>query len=567
MQLIEKITDRRTEQIIAVAAGMAAILLTPPFWTVYKLGVQAVFNYFKQDTFYYLAIAARSRTGFYTFDGESATSGFHPLWQLCVTGLFNLFPDMDRETHIFSIFFLSVVTVTLGYLLAGLALYKITRSRVLAILLVPGLLYLAFSFVTPFSNSPWSYMNGMESGLTILLAGVLFTLTAVSYGDPQRCMQRRWFIPVLGVVLALMVLARLDDVFLVPAFALCSLFWGERTFRGRLVTTVALVAPVSVILTCYMLFNWYTVGSFMPISGVAKSGFALTTNLRQLGLLSGLQPFPLSMNAYVQFFEIFYRHIQMLFPMILAVLFLSIIRKGGEDFDEIRNRGVFLTALLLYVIFKGLYNLVNVHVNHQGLSWYYPLSEMSVNFTALVLLSPVYRRCVPSNPVIRVTAVGVLTAFLAIHVIMATAVTMNVHTHGNRIFAFWQDAQNLASELRTKNPGVKLVEFDDAFITYSTGIPAIHGIGFALDYEGFKAKREGKFLKYCHEKGFDTIASLQYVPLGNSDLSSSQIAQRFKKSRFFGREDLDRYQFEVLLVDRRTGATFVRFKPKIQGNE
>ncbi len=555
--------DRRTLMSqIAVAISMVAIIITPPFWSVHKLGIQAVFNYFKQDAFYYLAIATKSRTGFYTFDGELATSGFHPLWQVCVTALFNLFPDMTQESQIFSVFFLNVLMVTLGYVFTGFALYSVTRSKVLSILLVPGLFYLAFSFVTPFSNSPWSYMNGMESSLTILLGGLLFTLIAVFHNAPESCMQRKWFIFSMGSVLALMVLARLDDVFLVAAFGLCTLLMDKRSFGNRFLNTVVLILPSAVVLTCYLIFNWYTVGSFMPISGMAKGGFTLASNIRQLLVLSGLKPFPLSMNAYEQFFEIFYRHIQMLFPMLLAALFLVIMRKGGEDFAEMRGRGMFLTALLVYVLFKGLYNLLNVHVNHQGLGWYYPLSVTSVDFVALVLLSVVYRRYVPTNLLTRVTAAGVLALFLAVHVITVTATTMNVQTHGSRIFSFWQRAQNLASELRSKNPGVKLIEFDDAFITYSTRIPAIHGIGFVLDDEGFKAKREGRFLEYCYKRGFDTIASLQYIPLGNPGLSSSEIARRFKRSRFFGKEDLSGYHFEVLLVDKKTGATFVGFKPK-----
>ncbi|MFH1113543.1 MAG: hypothetical protein V1792_06445 [Pseudomonadota bacterium] len=579
MDFNDNTLDRRSMMaLITVAACMAAILVTPPFWSVYKLGIQAVFNYFKQDTFYYLAIAAKSRTGFYTFDGESATSGFHPLWQVCVTGLFNLIPDMSQESQIFSVFFVGVATVTLGLVLTGFALYNITGSRVLGILLVPGLIYLAFSFVTPFSNSPWAYMNGMESGMTVFLGGFLFTLIAVHHNNPDSCMRRKRFVIALGSVLALMVLARLDDVFLIPAFALCALLPDGRPFRSRFVSTILLVLPCALVLTGYLLFNRYSVGNFMPVSGMAKGGFTLVSNIGQLLMLSGLKPFPLSMNAYVQFFEIFYRHIQMLFPMLLAALFLIVMRKGGggspeatvfraetptdESIGTGRTKDTFLKAVLLYVLFKGLYNLLNVHVNHQGLSWYYPLSVTAVNFVALVLLSPVYRRYAPADYLTRTAAAFVLAVFLAVHVITATAVTMNVRTHGSRVFAFWKEAQKLAADLRSRHPGIKLVEFDDAFMTYSTGIPAIHGIGFALDYEGFKAKTEGRLLEYCYGRGFDTIASLQYIPLGNQDPSSSAISQHFKKSRFFGGEDLDKYVFKVLLVDEKTGATFVRFKPK-----
>lgn len=550
--------------LIFVALVIVAILVTPPFWSVHKIGTQAVFNFFKQDAFYYLAIAARSSTGFYTFDGDLPTSGFHPLWQALLTGLFNAFPEASQEDQIYFVFALSVLLTTLGYVLAGFAVYTITRSKLLAILVAPGLFYLAFSFVTPFENSPWSYMNGMESSVSILLGGCLFVLISVFFNDSEYYSRRKSFFFILGLVLAMTVVARLDDVFLLAAFGLCSILMGRPNFRDRLLNTIVLLLPSIAILLCYVAFNRFTVGTYLPISGLAKGGVALADNIRHLFLLSGLQPFPLRMNEYVQFFEIYYRHIQMLFPMLLSVLFILVMRCGGDDFEEFRNKGMFFVALLLYVIFKGLYNLCNVHANHQGISWYYPLSIMTVNVAALILLSRAYRRYAPASWLIRVWAVVGLSLFLAVHVITATATTMNIRTHGSRVFAFWKGAQDLASDLLSKRPDLKLVEFDDGFMTYSLGIPAVHGIGFVLDYDGFKAKKEGRFLDYCYGRGFDTIASMQYLPVRNARLSSDQIRRQLRKSRFFGKEDLNKYAFEVLLVDKRTGAAFIRFKPKTE---
>jgi lipid-A-disaccharide synthase-like uncharacterized protein len=553
---------RRVVGVLAVAAIIMVILVTPPFWSVQKIGIQAIFNYFKQDTFYYLAIASNSQTGFYTFDGELATSGFHPLWQMLVTGLYNAFPAMSQVSQIFLVFSLSVILTTLGYVLTGMAVYNITKSKLLGILIVPGFFYLAFSFVTPYENSPWSYMNGMESSLSIFFGGCLFVLLSVFHNDSEDYPCGAWFFPLLGVVLALILMTRLDDVFLVAAFGICMLFLGKGALGKRFANAVIVVMPSVLVLISYLVFNQYSVGTYLPISGLAKGGLTLELNLRQFVLLSELKPFPLSMNAYVQFFEIYYRHIQMLFPMLLAGLFIVVIRKGGDEFQEIRDKSMFLVALLVYVLFKGLYNLANVHVNHQGISWYYPISITSVNFVALVLLSRVYRQFLPKNRLIRIWAAAALSLFVAVHVITATATTMNVRTHGSRVYRFWRNADSLATRLRSKSPGLKLVEFDDGFMTYSLGIPAMHGIGFVLDYQGFKAKKEGRFLEYCYNRGFNTIASLQYVPLKNSNLSSEEIAKLFKKSRFFGKEDLSTFNFKVLLVDKNTGATFVRFEPK-----
>src|SRR4051812_22736993 len=46
------------------------------------------FGYAAADTFYYLDVARNvARHGSFSFDGEHATNGFHPLWQLVTAAL------------------------------------------------------------------------------------------------------------------------------------------------------------------------------------------------------------------------------------------------------------------------------------------------------------------------------------------------------------------------------------------------------------------------------------------------------------------------------------------------
>lgn len=547
---------------LVVAASIAVILLIPPIWSVYKLGTQAIFNFFKQDTFYYLAIANNSWTGFYTFDGELPTSGFHPLWQVLLTGLFKWGRGLGSEWQIHTVFSLSVALTSLGYVLAGLSVYRVTQSKLLGLLIVPGFFYLAFSFVTRFENSPWSYMNGMESSLSVFFGGTLLYLVAMCCSNGGARYRNTKFFLVVGIVLALVFMSRLDDVFLVGSFVLCTLLSDSRGPRERLTAALVLGLPSLLFLVCYLTFNRYMVGTFLPVSGIAKSGLVALDNTRQLIGLSGLVPFPLSLNAYLQFFEIYYRHVQMIFPMLLSVLFILVVRKGSMGLQLSADQTLYVTALLVYVIMKAVYNFVNVHVNHQGLSWYYPLSIMSINFMALVLVSPAYSRYAPRDVSVRVWSTIVLALFLAVLTIMMTANMLNIRSHGSRVFAFWKKGERIAAHLSSVSPGSKLIEYDDGFITYSLGIPATHGIGFALDPEGFAAKKQGRFLERGFRRGFDTIASLQYLPVRRADLSSDQIAALLRQSRFFGKEDLSRYHFEVILIDKGTGAAFIKFRPK-----
>ena len=78
------------------------MLWIPVLVSLHKLGIIAVFNFFQQDTFYYLAIAQNSTLGFFTFDGELPTNGFHPMWQVCVTLLFKLLGDVGNNGQIYA---------------------------------------------------------------------------------------------------------------------------------------------------------------------------------------------------------------------------------------------------------------------------------------------------------------------------------------------------------------------------------------------------------------------------------------------------------------------------------
>jgi hypothetical protein len=64
-----------------------ACVAYPPLYAYWRMGLGGLFSYVSGDSFLYLAIAERSGGGFFTFDGITATNGFHPLWQYLLTFL------------------------------------------------------------------------------------------------------------------------------------------------------------------------------------------------------------------------------------------------------------------------------------------------------------------------------------------------------------------------------------------------------------------------------------------------------------------------------------------------
>ena len=126
----------------------------------------------------------------------------------------------------------------------------------------------------------------------------------------------------------------------------------------------------------------------------------------------------------------------------------------------------------------------------------------------------------------------------------------------------YKDRSKITSTLLSIDPTMKLIEVDDGIFCYFLDIPTIHGMGFALDHPGYGARKSGHFLAYCGKRGFNTIASLQYLRFPRSDLSSDHIAAILKKSYHFKLENLNKYHFRVIYIHPESGASFVRFTPK-----
>ena len=102
---------------------------------------------------------------------------------------------------------------------------------------------------------------------------------------------------------------------------------------------------------------------------------------------------------------------------------------------------------------------------------------------------------------------------------------------GKQLYAFWKDRKLIASTLSARSPGLKLVEFDDGVINYSLGIPSVHGTGFVLDYQGYLASKNGRFLVATEgdrHLGFECNTSVMIVRtrLRRNDLCAEKRSGR-----------------------------------------
>ncbi len=558
-------------------AFLTATLLAayPPLRLWQTDGIMAAFKFFAVDAFYYLGVAERSvGKSFYTFDGEFATNGFHPLWQFTLTYLFEWFGlAQDQAAQIQLDFFLSVFMVALGMGFFAAAVARLTESFALAVLAsAPGPYYFIYRVhgMGLQYGAPSSFANGMESPLSILLFGaaLLFAITAIKSESSERAGS----IAVLSIMFGLITLARLDDIFIFVPFA-GWVWWisKEQNSATRIRNLAALALPPLVLVGAYLAYNFLKIGILLPISGRAKSGTALGTNL--VGALQTLVPFDLLLKRPGDYIDLTWRTLQMGLPMAGAAVFLigAWIRAGrnAAGFLAFSAAVKLLAALAVYVLLKGTYNFMNVEMVHQG-HWYYPLSILSFN-AGCAIIADRFRRAVSWTP-IRMERYAIVGFLLALSVY--TSISFNQLKRSERYQAslhkLWSEGERLREELRAKDIGKGILEFDDGIISYALDLPAMGGLGFTLDPEAFEAKEKGNLLELAHRRGYNVFASFQYYPrmpkaaLTNPDALREAMASYIclKSMDRQTNEKVERWNFEILTWDPVTTAVFIKFAPR-----
>lgn len=237
-------------------------------WTTQ--GFASAWPRFEDDAYYYLAIARNVASGLgFSADGISPTNGFQPLWMwLLVPVAWLTSGDTAR------LLTATQLLVVLTFCVSGGLLCALLRAR---LGLLPALFGSAVLLFPRYSNV---LLSGMESGVLVLVAvsliAELLRSRTLERAEPARGDARA------GLLFGLLLLARLDSVFVALACAGCVALTGlgraDAPFAARLTRTVrkelsvfwpsvALVAP-------YLAWNLLRFGHWLPISGALKTSHA-----------------------------------------------------------------------------------------------------------------------------------------------------------------------------------------------------------------------------------------------------------------------------------------------------
>jgi hypothetical protein len=244
----------------ALCALIAASLLLLPFRSDDRIADKPL----SEDGYYALTVARNIALGRgVTIDGKQLTNGFQPLFTFLTVPAFAASPD-NRYVPLRLVLLLHwavlLATATVLGLMArdawagGSAEERRLRGW------VAGLLYLGSLHVFAL------HFNGLETGFVLLMYALCWRMYQV------RGVQRWTDALLMGVLLGLTVLARIDASFLVALFCLYLLV--ERGMRptqrsGRAIV----VGAVSLIVSSpWWLYNRLCFGSFMPSSGTAQMG-------------------------------------------------------------------------------------------------------------------------------------------------------------------------------------------------------------------------------------------------------------------------------------------------------
>jgi hypothetical protein len=240
--------------LVALAAIAQAVM-------VWGLPARGLLSLVEDDAFYYFKIARNAAHGhWFTFDTINETNGFHPLWGFVCYIVYKLVPGLYTGLR-------AVLTVNiLLWVGASAALWFAVRSRGAAWAAAAVVLFTAVTVQMS------TYQSGMETGLFETLWLLLFLF--VRLRDPLRSRGRAPCDALFGLLLLLVILARIDGILLLPgvALAVAAIHWKDGAGRilGRWVSVFAVTVAG---LVAYALLNKQLFDVFLPISGMLKSTF------------------------------------------------------------------------------------------------------------------------------------------------------------------------------------------------------------------------------------------------------------------------------------------------------
>lgn len=493
--------------------AVTGLLLGLPLLAGYGFaGSRVLFSLLASDSMYYMGVAHHYLTGGFMgigADASSATNGFHPLWQWLLIVLFKI-TGASHHNEIWVVFFASLLLVWAAYALLSLSLQKLLG-------IYPGLLATLALFpgaygvlVEPrrhssgepgvlYTLSPLSAVNGMETALSLLFWALFFVKFVPKFYAAAKPTDLREFFPLsVRLLLAAIVLTRLDDIFLLVAIALF-IIRQDYPYRDLARTLVHAFWPAALALLIYMGINEASVGAALPVSATAKMASLSGKNLSWLlGTWVG--------NSG----DVWWIGAVRVFPLAFSLLFgIALLRRSWREriLHPAHNP---LMALLYtggwFLVLKATFLFVSVPMIMQGYWYYFSMIGVANVVCAVTVAQFAYRTNVQRMAWYALLAVIVFRmpndiAFLG----------REGDDYDRTSYELWQHGDEIRDYLGSKAPGAKLVDTLDGMYAYLLDMPAESYTGLVSSPAEIARRKKIGLWESVISQGYTLVPEYGYI--------------------------------------------------------
>jgi len=350
--------------------------LLPRLAFIFK-GPYSIIRILPDDCFYYLKtcqyIAAGQGS---TFDGIHLTNGYHPLWMVITTAL--AFFIHNPLVLLKAALGLSI----LASCFSTIVLYKLLKK-------ITDIWWLPLVGSSLYFFNPQAITNSMDTLGTTVSTLLFITAVYITVLHIINKNKIKRLIPLLGVVLGLLFLARTDNVFYIIVFFFIAIYQNQKQLRLK--SALILTGTTALVISPWLVWNLIRFGSFMQ-----SQGLALPFLRQQTYLLGGKSQLAMLLVSCWYFLDFLFKELPsklgfatVFFPVSIFVLSLFIIglRWRGKELQEaqiIHNT----VKLVLFLYLAGIC-LVFSHTFWRWFprNWYFDqLIILSAFFLGLTLI-------------------------------------------------------------------------------------------------------------------------------------------------------------------------------------
>jgi hypothetical protein len=527
-------TKLRLPNIGTSAIVVGAILFVPVIVSFYYIGSRTIFNMFASDSMYYMGIANNYiKFGIPTFDGETATNGFHPLWELAIIGMFKVF-SIQHHYQIYAVFTLSALLVYAAYVIISYTLVKILGTKpglVATLTLFPGVYSIFFEPRRHLFNapgiigglSPYSAINGMETSLSLVLWATFFLtlisrLHFLSQQPDVKCEIQSFFPFSTRLCLGLLVLCRLDDCFLVVAIGIFVLAQGGISFIKKVNALLHILWPTIVAIGIYVAFNELAVGAPLPVSGTNKMNLsAVTHNFYNLFMVwSGRQ-------GTEEWWYLAFCLYTLIFALTVGMICVFVGRRYKNISSGLPETSLMMSLLNifgLFLVLKAVFLFLFVPIINQGYWYYFPMVCIC-NVLFAIAVGFYVNKNIKNIFAVLFFCLAVILFRMPNDIYFINSSYDHssgfgvgfppVPNYSTIAYDLWDNSDKIRQFLIENAPNAKLIDNSDGMYVYLLDIPGESITGLASSPKEIARRKEMGILRSLVLRGFTIVPDYGYL--------------------------------------------------------